>query len=524
MAEILTKLLQIAFSPQKPWHRQVVEGFVSPFPLSHTLGKSVQPRGEETSYEALRRAFWARRATRLVLRPNLSLDPWEHYTLPMDLPLKVGEKIVAQVKPEPPPSPGDKPEEENFRLGQVIRVLEAPPPGRQWPMQAEVLRSPQPLFPTTTRLGRALRLLGTSVDVGNATAIVGAGESGKSRLLAEMAIEASKQVDVVVYALIGEREKDIAHARFLMQERPNIVLFGVPGTQSVERKLGVLEMAIYHAMSCAGRDLQVVFILDSGTKSLIDPLSQFIGAPEDVGIQEGGINPLAFDALALLYGLARALPDDLGGGSITAIVSVLNTGGRRSRQTIEQARSLSDGLITLNPAACAARVFWPFYLGEELVYQEGQWIAHQRTTSRTQTRYEDPEFTRATFELRAALSLEHCLEEVHKEWETDHPKGPMLDRDRANIRAGRKAVERLKRFYKLLDEGRSDAAIFRAFGIEFAEPRRVEAQQEHPARRIPEPTQEGLAAWGVEPPAQRGDAIAAATRGWLQPEEEEEPT
>jgi len=202
--------------------------------------------------------------------------------------------------------------------------------------------------------GRVLEPLDVGVRAINGLLTVGQGQRvgimagsgvGKSVLLGMMVRAAA--ADVVVIGLIGERSREVADflaTKVAGEARKRSVVVAVPANHSpVLRIRGALRAtAIAEAFRAEGK--KVLLIMDS--------LTRVAHAGREIGLALGepasarGYPP---SAIALIPNLIeRAGADAVGGGSITAVYTVLADGDDGNDPVVDSARSILDGHIVLS--------------------------------------------------------------------------------------------------------------------------------------------------------------------------------
>lgn len=207
-------------------------------------------------------------------------------------------------------------------------------------------RNPLKIKPVTEHLDVGVKVLNALLTVGRGQRLglfAGSGV-GKSVLLGMMA--RLTQADVVVVALIGERNREVKE--FLDQHlhtglKKSVVVASPADYSPLLRLQGA-----WYAMSIAEtfRDQgQSVFLL-------FDSLTRFAQAQREVGLGMGeppatkGYPPSSFAILPQL--VERAGNGDLGSkGSITAVFTVLAEGDDQQDPIVDAARAILDGHIVL---------------------------------------------------------------------------------------------------------------------------------------------------------------------------------
>ncbi len=179
-----------------------------------------------------------------------------------------------------------------------------------------------------------------TVGRGARVGIFGPPGAGKSTLL--RSILAHADADAVVLALIGERGRE---AHEWMQSIPAHATFVcATSDRSAAERIACAHTAMAQADALRSRGLHVLLILDS--------LARYAQALREVALAQGqpvgrGGFPAGVFARLAQYSEAAG---NAGGGSVTAMVTVLSDGDERDPVS-DCARSLLDGHIEL----CAAR-------------------------------------------------------------------------------------------------------------------------------------------------------------------------
>lgn len=170
---------------------------------------------------------------------------------------------------------------------------------------------------------------------------------GKSTLLG--AITRSCEADVNVVALIGERGREvqdfIAHSLGPDGLARTVVIVAT-GDESPLMRIRAAQSACAVCEFFRARGLHVMLMMDSATR--------FAHAQRQVGLTAGeppaskGYTPSVFSSLARLLERAGQLGDDLGGGSITGLYTVLVEGDDMTEPVADAARGILDGHIILS--------------------------------------------------------------------------------------------------------------------------------------------------------------------------------
>ena len=211
--------------------------------------------------------------------------------------------------------------------------------------------------------GRVLAPLDVGVRAINGLLTIGQGQRvgimagsgvGKSVLLG-MIVRAA-EADVIVIGLIGERSREVAdflETKVAGDARKRSVVVAVPANHSpVLRIRGALRAtAIAEGFRAEGK--RVLLIMDS--------LTRVAHAGREIGLALGepasarGYPPSAIAMLPNL--IERAGTDVVGGGSITAIYTVLADGDDGNDPVVDAARSILDGHIVLSRALAEHGVY-----------------------------------------------------------------------------------------------------------------------------------------------------------------------
>lgn len=217
--------------------------------------------------------------------------------------------------------------------------------------------------------GRVLEPLDVGVRAINGLLTIGQGQRvgimagsgvGKSVLLGM--IVRSVKADVVVVGLIGERSREVTdflETKVPGEARKRAVIVAVPANHSpVLRIRGAMRAtAIAEAFRDEGK--RVLLIMDS--------LTRVAHAGREIGLALGepasarGYPPSAIAMLPNL--IERAGANVTGGGSITAIYTVLADGDDGSDPVVDSARAILDGHIVLSRGLAERGVYPAIDLG-----------------------------------------------------------------------------------------------------------------------------------------------------------------
>jgi flagellum-specific ATP synthase len=199
-----------------------------------------------------------------------------------------------------------------------------------------------------------------TIGQGQRVGIMAGSGVGKSVLLGMIVRQV--KADVVVVGLIGERSREVTdflETKVAGEARKRAVIVAVPANHSpVLRIRGAMRAtAIAEAFRAEGK--RVLLIMDS--------LTRVAHAGREIGLALGepasarGYPPSAIAMLPNL--IERAGADATGGGSITAIYTVLADGDDGSDPVVDSARSILDGHIVLSRSLAERAVYPAIDLG-----------------------------------------------------------------------------------------------------------------------------------------------------------------
>jgi flagellum-specific ATP synthase len=199
-----------------------------------------------------------------------------------------------------------------------------------------------------------------TIGQGQRVGIMAGSGVGKSVLLGM--IVRSVKADVVVVGLIGERSREVTdflETKVAGEARKRAVIVAVPANHSpVLRIRGAMRAtAIAEGFRAEGKS--VLLIMDS--------LTRVAHAGREIGLALGepasarGYPPSAIAMLPNL--IERAGKDARGGGSITAIYTVLADGDDGADPVVDSARSILDGHIVLSRSLAERAVYPAIDLG-----------------------------------------------------------------------------------------------------------------------------------------------------------------
>jgi type III secretion protein N (ATPase) len=247
-------------------------------------------------------------------------------------------------------------------IGRVLDALGQPLDGRPLPAGLADWPADRPAPPPLRRgrIGQALPTGLRAIDgplalaEGQRLGLFAGPGAGKSTLLGQLARQA--RADAVVVALVGERGREVRE-----------FVEGVLGPEGLERSLVVVATsdapARLRAQAAWTATAHAEWLAEVEGRSvllLVDSLTRFARAQREAGLAAGeppvrqGHPPSVFAALPRL--LERAGPRER--GCITAVYTVLLQGGDLEEPVAEEARSLLDGHLVLEPRL-AARGWFP---------------------------------------------------------------------------------------------------------------------------------------------------------------------
>lgn len=221
-----------------------------------------------------------------------------------------------------------------------------PVPTETQPLHARP-RNPLDNLPVSKPLDVGVRSINAllSVGQGQRVGIIAGSGVGKSVLLGMMARFTA--ADVVVIGLIGERGREVSdfceqHLRG--ESAKKTVVVAVPANHSAVLRIRAAERATAIAEHFRDRGKSVLLILDS--------LTRVAHAQREIGLALGeppttkGYPPSVF---SLIPNLIERAGNSQGGGSITAIYTVLADGGDvEGDPVVDSARAILDGHFVLS--------------------------------------------------------------------------------------------------------------------------------------------------------------------------------
>ncbi|WAC74578.1 FliI/YscN family ATPase [Roseateles sp. SL47] len=285
-------------------------------------------------------------------------------------------------------------------LGQLLDGFGQPVAGAlvSGPDTVEVpVRAPAPAVlerqPVTEPLPTGVRVIDGLLTLGRGQRMgVFAGPGcGKTTLM--KSIGAAVQCDVVVYALIGERGRELAEMADMLHDpalRERVVIVGATSDRSAGERMRAAYTATAIAEGFRAQGKNVLLLVDS--------LTRYVRAVRETSIAAG--EPTGRTGLpASVYAELPRLVERAGNtrqGSISALYMVLAEGAVRDDPVADEVRSLVDGHIVLSAALAEKGIFPAVKVLESLsrlmpdiVSAEHQQAA--REVRRLMSRYEDME-------------------------------------------------------------------------------------------------------------------------------------
>jgi len=237
-------------------------------------------------------------------------------------------------------------------LGRVIDGFGQPLDGGARPRtQGVAALKPAPRNPMLrARLGERLTTGNKLLDVfltlarGQRIGLFAGSGVGKSTLLGSLARKVSADVNVV--ALIGERGREVREFVEIQLGRDALartVIVSATADQAAPARVRAAHAAAAIAEHFAGQGCHVLFLMDS--------LTRFAMARREVGLSAGepptvrGYTPSVF---AELPQLCERFGNLEGGGSVTAVMTVLVEGDDMNEPIADHARAVLDGHVVLS--------------------------------------------------------------------------------------------------------------------------------------------------------------------------------
>ena len=217
----------------------------------------------------------------------------------------------------------------------------------------------------TTPFGTGVRAIDALLTLGRGQRVILAAGSGvgKSTLIRQMIDGA--EADVVVVALVGERNREIADfvtATRVTKAHRHTITVAEPGDRSPLLRIRAVQRATTIAEHFRDAGKAVLLIVDS--------LTRVAHAQRELGLGTGetptmkGYPP---SALAMIPALLERCGNDVAsGGSITALYTVLADGDDVDDPIVDAARAVADGHIILSRSLAEQGVFPAIDIGRSL--------------------------------------------------------------------------------------------------------------------------------------------------------------
>lgn len=253
--------------------------------------------------------------------------------------LRVGDRVTLRGHPQPPPTgrPGvfdafGRPL--NAHKSAIPRCSFDPPTGFEKPAAQSF--GPQ--------ISTGLTALNTLLPLaqGQRLGVFAGSGVGKTTLLRQIADTAT--VDDIIWVLIGERGREIADLQaYAARQNRRQTLFVATADRPAMERLRALETGLAQAAALRAAGRHVLLIVDS--------ISRYADGLRDVALAQGApLTPSGWPA-SLAADLAKPLEvcgRAAGGGSITAVLSVLVQGSDMDEPLADLLRGLLDGHIVLD--------------------------------------------------------------------------------------------------------------------------------------------------------------------------------
>lgn len=234
----------------------------------------------------------------------------------------------------------------------------------QWPLmgrKANILNRGRITDPLDVGIRSINALL--PIGCGQRVVLVAGSGVGKTVLMRQLAFAA--RADVVVVGLIGERAREVSD--FIAASRDSgiagkMVTVAVPADHSPILRIKAAQRAAAVAEYYRSQGKNVLLMLDS--------LTRVAHAQREIGLAAGepptmkGYPPSAIAMIPRL--LERAGGDNVSGGSITAIYTVLADGDDLDDPIVDAARAIADGHIILSRELAEQGVFPAIDIGKSI--------------------------------------------------------------------------------------------------------------------------------------------------------------
>jgi len=229
---------------------------------------------------------------------------------------------------------------------------------------------------------------------------------GKTMLM--NAIGLAAQTDVVVYALIGERGRELAEMAQLLDHpamRERAVIVGATSDRSAGERMRAAYTATAIAEGFRDQGRSVLLLVDSLTRFARAVRETSIAAGEPVG--RSGLPASVYSELPRLIERAGNTQE----GSISALYMVLAEGAVKDDPIAEEVRSLVDGHIVLSRALAEKGVFPAVNVLESLSrlmpdITQPSHMAAARRVRRLLARYDEMELLMRLGEIKPGVDRE----------------------------------------------------------------------------------------------------------------------
>ena len=217
----------------------------------------------------------------------------------------------------------------------------------------------------TTRFDTGVRAIDALLTLGRGQRVILAAGSGvgKSTLIRNMI--AGAKADVIVVALVGERNREIVDFVTATQRtvaNAHTVTVAVPGDHAPLLRIRAAQRATAIAEHFRDDGRNVLLIVDSLTRVAHAQRELGLGIGETPTMK--GYPP---SALAIIPALLERCGNDVpSGGSITALYTVLVDGDDADDPVVDAARAISDGHLILSRALAEQGLFPAIDIGRSL--------------------------------------------------------------------------------------------------------------------------------------------------------------
>ncbi len=438
------------------------------YPVEKLLGDSTQEG------ETMRRVYFEpEEFYKVVFRPRVNDAPDEYYRIPDHLAagLWMGDKIqvVVRHKPGLDGSP--------FCLGEVTKIL-TPPPSlrarwRNWLAARRTYQGPHQ-FCRDNEMIRILTLTHTMFGKGARVSIGAPAKTGKTTLLLKL-VEAIQPGPKLIVVLSERPEENMMFKDLLgikddadgtpVWETDKCELFVAPASSGASTRMHNIMLAAKRAEGLAAQGEDVIFIVDSWTKALIDPVHSI--AKDSGGTEEGGVNPYAKECITIMLGMAG----NTARGSITVVGTFLNNGSKKDTTMMMHGRGEGNADVMLSQTLKKAGIYPAIDWDAFVMKTQGLGDIENTTTD---DRFADqwmeqecPWLIKPSERLQVYMSLSTCEREIAEEEST---KNRPAQRDQIKSRALREKWTRVRTFFDMIKRGAPNREIFARFKIDYFDP------------------------------------------------------